>query len=578
MGQLALAFDDQGEMGTQIEGLALGVVVEFQFHEVVALVVADLYPVQVFKGRWRGQVSRQIQVQTGEFPESFQFAARIFPGRGLETGGHDKDQGLVQKGGLFPDPEKESRGQVGGRKFPAAKGKFFFVIASKDQAKGRGRLVPSLPPFHEAGGGNALRRRFGLVFHPEEFQHECIEKEAAIGRSLAGVGVGRAFGEAGFHKAVGFFSAPGDPDKGMVQCEHGLFSPNVKRVVYSPPLPRARGRKKSLSIATGPGIIGTDPFNPHIFKQRSAPVKPQRTTLSVPGHLEKMHAKAIASNADAVMLDLEDSVPADQKVAARARIAKSLTTLDFGEKTVLVRVNSMDTPFGFRDILELAGKGVVEGLVVPKVDHERQIHCVVGLLEGLEMEQGIRPMTLQACIETPGGLERVGEICDAGQGRITALAFGIADYSAAVGARLPSLSGHGENEADLYPGHRWHFPLSRMVMAAKSRGILALDAPFGNFKDLEALKTGTLLGSALGCDGKWVIHPNQIDTVNQVHSPSEEEIDRARKILAVSRKFQEKGEIRGALAVDGKMVDLATIRLAENLWANARHLGLVSDE
>ncbi len=306
-------------------------------------------------------------------------------------------------------------------------------------------------------------------------------------------------------------------------------------------------------------------------------MKPQRTTLSVPGHMIKMHAKAIASDADAIMLDLEDSVPPDQKAAARAGIAQSLESLDFENKRVLVRVNSMDTPFGFRDVLELAGKGAVQGLVVPKVDHEKDLYLVKGLLEGLEMEEGIAPMELQACIETPGGLDRIRNIVRAGGHRLTALAFGIADYSAAVGARLPSLSGHGENEDRLYPGHLWHYPLSRMVMAAKAKGILALDAPFGNFKDMEGLEHSTLMGSALGCDGKWVIHPAQIEVVNQTHSPSAEEIKRARKILDVADAFRKIHEIRGAIAVDGKMVDMATIRLAEKLWATAVHLGLAGD-
>ena len=341
---------------------------------------------------------------------------------------------------------------------------------------------------------------------------------------------------------------------------------------------RAGGsRGKRLEQRPGAGHYGNrmiPEFNP----MEEMPMKPQRTTLSVPGHMEKMHAKALASDADVVMLDLEDSVPPDQKEAARSGIVKSLKTLDFKGKTVLVRVNSMDTPFGFRDVLEVAGKGAVEGLVVPKVNHERDIFLVQGLLEGLEMEQGIPPMGLQACIETPQGLDRVREITDAGRSRLTALAFGIADYSAAVGARLPSLSGHGENEAELYPGHRWHYPLSRMVMAAKARGILALDAPFGNFKDMDGLEKSALLGSALGCDGKWVIHPGQIEVVNRVHSPSPHEIARAEKILAVAEKFQEKHEIRGAIAVDGKMVDMATIRLAKTLWQTAIHLGLVSEK
>ena len=301
-------------------------------------------------------------------------------------------------------------------------------------------------------------------------------------------------------------------------------------------------------------------------------MNPQRTTLSVPGHLAKMHAKALASKADVIMLDLEDSVPADQKEAAREQVVKSLGTLDVSQRHVLVRINSVDTPFAFRDILALGALEGIAGLVIPKVAHERDIYFIRGLLDGLHMEGGRGTMDLQACIETPEGLERVSRIVEAGEGVLTALAFGIADYSAAVGSGLPSLSGHGENEGELYPGHRWHFPLSRMVMVAKAHGLLALDAPFGNFKNFEGLKKSALWGAALGCDGKWVIHPDQIGTVNEIFTPSKEEISRARTILKVADSAMNQG--RGAVAVEGKMVDQATIRMAQRIRQTAEHLGL----
>lgn len=300
--------------------------------------------------------------------------------------------------------------------------------------------------------------------------------------------------------------------------------------------------------------------------------KPCRTMLSVPGNNKKMHAGAAASNADAIMLDLEDSVPADQKEAARKTVIDSLLSLDFNAKRVDLRINSLDTPFAYKDLIQVAEAACdsLDTIVVPKVNHEADIHFVSRLLDGVEMALGQkRQIRIQACIETAQGLFRIKEIARA-DSRISSLAFGIADYQTSIGAGLVSLSGHGENEEQVYPGHRWHFPISRMVMAAKANGLVALDAPYGNFKDADGLKKSAALAKALGCDGKWVIHPDQIDTVNQVFTPSKEEIQRARQILEAKN-----ARPRGAVAVDGRMVDFATMRLAQKVWDQAVFLGQV---
>ena len=148
--------------------------------------------------------------------------------------------------------------------------------------------------------------------------------------------------------------------------------------------------------------------------------------------------------------------------------------------------------------------------------------------------------------------------------------FGVADYSASIGARLVSISGHGEKEEALYPGHRWNFALSRMVMAAKARGLLAIDAPYGNFRDPDGLQRASVMACALGCDGKWAIHPAQLDTINTVFSPSPEDIERARTVLDAYEKAKTAG--RGAASVDGRMIDQATVRLAKQLWERAKYL------
>ncbi|MFP4387913.1 MAG: HpcH/HpaI aldolase/citrate lyase family protein [Desulfococcaceae bacterium] len=303
-------------------------------------------------------------------------------------------------------------------------------------------------------------------------------------------------------------------------------------------------------------------------------MKPRRSILSVPGHVEKMHEKARTGAADVVMLDLEDSVPVDDKVTARTRIVQSLLHLDWGDKILTFRINGLDTSFGYRDLMEVgeAAGHRIDAVVIPKVNGPADVHFADRMLRGIEMNRGGNwRVGIEASIETARGLERVGEIARASD-RLVSLVFGVADYSASVGAKLVSLSGHGEGETEIYPGHRWHFPLSRMVMAAKSNGLLAIDAPFGNFRDPDGLEKAAAAACAIGCDGKWAIHPSQIDPINRVFSPSREDVDRAMRILEASEGGRSMG--RGAVNVDGRMVDGATVRLARQLVAQARRLNL----
>jgi len=302
-------------------------------------------------------------------------------------------------------------------------------------------------------------------------------------------------------------------------------------------------------------------------------VKIARSILSVPGHKKSMHEKASLSQADVIMLDLEDSVPLEEKISARQTIIHALKRLDWHGKTLAVRINGLDTPLGFRDALEVAGAACenLDFLVLPKVCSIRDIYFLDRLLSGIEMETNRkRPFGIEAAIETAQGLDQVSKIARSSS-RLRSLSFGVADYSASINAGLASVSGHGENEAAIYPGHRWHFPLSRMVMAAKANELLAADAPFGNFKDIKGLRESATLARALGCDGKWAIHPDQIQTINQVFSPSPDEIGRAKTILEAAKMA---GHSQGAMGVNGKMVDQATVRLAKNIQDQAHYLGI----
>jgi len=294
----------------------------------------------------------------------------------------------------------------------------------------------------------------------------------------------------------------------------------------------------------------------------------QRSTISVPGHIEKMHAKAFASSVDVVMLDLEDSVPVDAKYLARGQVVKTLTSVEAREGMgISVRVNGTDTPYCFRDVIEVveAAGAKIDSIVLPKADSAGDVHFLSRLLDGIEAELGTeKQIAIDASIESALAIENISEIASAP--RVRSLIFGIADYSASIGARLSSISGHGEEDAEVYPGHRWNYVMSKIVQTAKAHNLLAIDSPYGNFKDLLELGKSAKISAALGFDGKWAIHPSQIETINNVFSPTSEEIDRANRILEAART----NPGRGAVAIDGRMVDRATIRLAKKLVDSVR--------
>jgi citrate lyase beta subunit len=294
----------------------------------------------------------------------------------------------------------------------------------------------------------------------------------------------------------------------------------------------------------------------------------QRSTLSVPGHLEKMHKKAFQSTVDVVMLDLEDSVPLESKYSAREQVISTLKNLENWRGGISVRVNSTDTSYCFRDAIEVvqAVGAKIDSIVLPKVDNAGDVHFLSRLLDGVELEAGLQtPIVIDASIESAIGVENIVEIASAA--RVRSLIFGIADYSASIGARLSSISGHGENEQDIYPGHRWNFVMSKIAQTAKAHNLFAIDSPYGNFQDSQGLEKSAKIACALGFDGKWAIHPSQIEKINEVFSPTQEEIDRANRILAAAQA----NPGRGAVAVDGRMIDRATVRLAQKLVDNERY-------
>jgi len=289
----------------------------------------------------------------------------------------------------------------------------------------------------------------------------------------------------------------------------------------------------------------------------------RRSILSIPGHKVKMHQKAISLDCDIIMFDLEDSVPYDKKEEARQLIIESILQNKY-EKKISIRINSIEDKFGYRDLLELAENAgdLIDTFVIPKVNYSGQIHFAHILLDGIEKNKCIKNrIGLEASIETAKGMESIKKIARSSS-RLKSLIFGIADYSISVNARLVSLSGHGEQEDSIYPGHRWHFALSRIIMSAKANGLYAIDAPYGNFKDSEGLKKSAQMSCSLGCDGKWAIHPDQISIINKIFYPSIEDINRAKQIV---NAFQDGENNKGAIAIDGRMIDQATYRLAQQV-------------
>jgi citrate lyase beta subunit len=303
-------------------------------------------------------------------------------------------------------------------------------------------------------------------------------------------------------------------------------------------------------------------------------VRLRRSVLSVPGSSEKMTAKSLTLPADEIMLDLEDGVAMEEKESAREKVIRAFLELDWGSHVRAYRINGMDTPFAYRDIIDVVEQAGdrIDIMVMPKVETAAEVQFVDMLLRQIEMRLAKKlDIGLEPSIETARGMLNAGEIAFASP-RIETLVFGVADYGASLTMPSRGISGHGDAE-DVYPGHRWHFPMSRMAMAAKAAGLEAIDAPYGDFKDQAGLEKSCQMAVALGYDGKWAIHPAQLETINRAFTPSAEDVSRSVRVLRAYQEAKARGA--GATALDGKMVDGASIRVARITYEHARRLGLV---
>jgi citrate lyase beta subunit len=289
----------------------------------------------------------------------------------------------------------------------------------------------------------------------------------------------------------------------------------------------------------------------------------QRSELAVPGSSPKMFEKALNSKADYIFLDLEDAVSPNDKISARANIIKALNEMNWREngKTISVRINSLDTHYMYSDLVEIveqAGENV-DTILIPKAGTASDVYTVDCLLTQIETNKNLKnKIGIECLIETALGMSNIKEIAKS-SGRLEALHFGVADYAASLRARTVVIGGLNPD----YPGDQWHHGLSELVMTCRAYGLRAIDGPFGDFNDPDAYVAAAKRGAAIGIEGKWAIHPSQIELANKVFSPPETEVNKAKRILEELEKAAKEG--KGAAQLDGRMIDAASARMADNV-------------
>lgn len=291
----------------------------------------------------------------------------------------------------------------------------------------------------------------------------------------------------------------------------------------------------------------------------------RRSELATPASNERMCEKAAGSGADLVFLDLEDACAPVAKQRARATAVGALTGFDWGRTIRAVRINGVDTRWCHDDVIEVVtgAREAVDLLIVPKVRSARDVWWVDMLLTQLEAKLGLRHrIALEALIEESEGLANAAQIARSSD-RLEALIFGAGDLSASQRARVDG----NFDPVSPYPGDFWHFARFQVVTAARIGGIDAIDAPHPDYRDLDGYRRSATHGSLLGFDGKWVIHPDQIAVANEVFAPTPTEVENARRAIAGYREAEAGGV--GAIGRDGRLVDAAHMRLAENILHKA---------
>ena len=295
------------------------------------------------------------------------------------------------------------------------------------------------------------------------------------------------------------------------------------------------------------------------------PARPrlQRSELAVPSSSPEMFEKALNSKADYIFLDLEDAVSPMDKITARQNVIKGLKEFNWKEKgkTISVRINSPDTHYMYKDIIDIVEEvgDKLDTILLPKAGTASDVYMIDCLLTQIETNKKLKnKIGIECLIETALGMSNIKEIAKSSE-RLEALHFGVADYAASLRARTVVIGGLNPD----YPGDQWHHGLSQLVMTCRAYGLRAIDGPFGDFNDPDAYVEAAKRGAAIGIEGKWAIHPSQIELANKVFSPPSSEVTKAKRILEELDKAAKAG--KGAAQLDGRMIDAASARMAENI-------------
>ena len=307
----------------------------------------------------------------------------------------------------------------------------------------------------------------------------------------------------------------------------------------------------------------------------SKPTRVNRSQLFVPGSKPDLFKKASESNADIICLDLEDAVAPQDKDAAKQNVIKALNDHDFGTKTISVRINGLDTHYCYRDVVDLmenTGERL-DLIMIPKVGVPEDVYAIDMLVTQIEDKTNReKKIGFELIVETSMGITNLDRIIT-GSKRIESLHFGYADYAASVRMRTTNIGGSNQDYSiltDEINGNRkvhwndmWHYPISKMTTIGRAHGLRIIDGPYGDFSDPEGFKSHAKRTAILGCEGKWAIHPSQVDLANEVFTLPEKEVQKARDIIDAMKKAQESGA--GAATLNGKLIDAASIRQAEQI-------------
>ena len=308
--------------------------------------------------------------------------------------------------------------------------------------------------------------------------------------------------------------------------------------------------------------------------QPTPPARPNRCQLFGPGSNTKLFAKMAASDADVINLDLEDSVSPSDKDSARANVIEAINTIDWNTKTLAVRINSLDTLYWYRDVVDLLEQAGdrLDQIMIPKVGNASDIYAVDALVTAIEAAKGrSKSINFEVIIESAAGLMNVNEIA-ASSPRMVAMSLGAADYAASMGMQTTGIGGTQDNYYMLHGDARhysdpWHLAQTAIVAACRTHGILPVDGPFGDFSDDEGYRAQARRSATLGMVGKWAIHPKQITLANEVFTPTDEAVAEAREILSAMEDAKARGE--GATVYKGRLVDIASIKQAQVIVAQS---------